>query len=104
MKQIDIFQLVPFFDDRDKLYCYIFIALLWACSIAPFGTSLRKGGSFKGEETDELTQVKIRCERKADFVVLSSKLATYIRISQYPSPSGYVCLDWWPPKAEAAFC
>ncbi len=32
-KQIDIFQLVPFFDDRDKLYCYISIELLWACNI-----------------------------------------------------------------------
>lgn len=32
-KQIDIFQLVPFFDGRDKLYCYISIALLWASNI-----------------------------------------------------------------------
>lgn len=63
-KQIDIFQLVPFFDDRDKLYCYISIALLWACNIR--SALVCRKGSFKGG-ADELTQVKIRCERKADF-------------------------------------
>lgn len=32
-KQIGIFQLVPFFNDWDKLHCNVSIVLLWICSV-----------------------------------------------------------------------